>query len=493
MKKNEQKNKHTNWRTTRGERGIYITGDLARGFNSTAFGAMITLFLMFQGIDLASLAVVTLLIKVVDSVDDVLFGFIIDRFDPKKMKHLSKFLGQGKYLPWYRLTFLMFPLATIAFYLMPSGISNVGKIAWYVVTYLLFDLTYTLCEVPMNSMIMTITDSMEERHYIQTVRAMFVVIGAIAISVLTNFLVSEYVGLSIRAVGIGVTLIFAALMVPLALKGKEHNVELKNVESDKQEEYSFKQMFQCLKGNKYLLIYLLSLFIMTVLVSLNGAMGMFVGFYIFQNSQVGSIAVLVAFIPSLIMMTQAQRVTKKVGGNRRLLIGMSIFFAVLYIMMFFFAKGNIVSYVIFTVLITLPNSFMGVIRSFIIPDAIEYTRYKTGQDCSGIFYALLSFVNKMTASVGSSIGLLILGLCGWVSVTATDFADLAAQNVVQPQGAIDAMWFLSTVVPAIGALIGAALLIFYRLNDRDAELMAQCNAGDITREDCEAQLTRKYD
>ena len=486
------KKKHEGWRTTKGERAIYITGDLARGFNSTVFGSTITLFLMFQGIDLTGLAVVTLLIKIIDSVDDVLFGFIVDRIDLKKNRWLSKILGQGRYLPWYRFTFLMFPLATIAFYLMPSGWSDAGKIAWYAVTYLIFDLTYTLCEVPMNSMIMTITDSMEERHHIQTIRAMFVVVGAILVSVGMNFLISEFVGLSVKAAGIGLAVLFALLMVPLAVKGKEHNAELKNVDPEEKEEYNFKQMLYCLKENKYLLVYLVSLFIMTVLISVNSAMGMFVGFYIFHNSQASSIAVLVAFIPSLIMMTQAQRLTKKIGGNRRLLIGMSLFFALLYGIMFFVAKGNLLWYVIMTVLITIPNSFMGVIRSFVIPDTIEYTRYKTGQDCSGIFYALLSFVNKMTASVGASIGLLVLGLCGWVSVQATDFADLAAQNVAQPDSAVNALWFISTMVPAIGALIGAALLVFYRLDDHDAELMAKCNAGEITREECEAKLSRKY-
>ena len=44
-------------------------------------------------------------------------------------------------------------------------------------------LPITLCEVPINSMIMTIRDSMEERHYIQTVKAMVVVVGAMVMFV----------------------------------------------------------------------------------------------------------------------------------------------------------------------------------------------------------------------------------------------------------------------------------------------------------------------
>ena len=33
---------------------------------------------------------------------------------------------------------------------------------------------------------------------------------------------------------------------------------------------------------------------------------------------------------------------------------------------------------------------------------------------------------------------------------------------------------------------------FYKLRDKDVELMAKCNAGEITREECEAQLSRRY-
>ena len=75
---------------------------------------------------------------------------------------------------------------------------------------------------------------------------------------------------------------------------------------------------------------------------------------------------------------------------------------------------------------------------------------------------------------------------------ATDFADLAAQNVIQPQSALDVMWMIYMLIPAIGLVLSVAVFVFYRLKDQDVELMAKCNAGEITREACEAQLSRKY-
>ena len=147
---------------------------------------------------------------------------------------------------------------------------------------------------------------------------------------------------------------------------------------------------------------------------------------------------------------------------------------------------------VFSTIASIPATAKLILNTFIAPDTIEYTRYKTGLDCSGIFYALNNFVSKITASVAQSLGLFILGFAGWNTVEATDFADLAAQGVTQPQSAVSALWSCYTLVPAIGCLIFAGLMLLYTLKDRDAELMAKCNAGQISREECEAQLSRKY-
>ena len=47
---------------------------------------------------------------------------------------------------------------------------------------------------------------------------------------------------------------------------------------------------------------------------------------------------------------------------------------------------------------------------------------------------------------------------------------------------------MNTLIPAIGSLVGLVSLKFYNLKDSEARLMAQCNAGEITREECDARL-----
>ena len=48
------------------------------------------------------------------------------------------------------------------------------------------------------------------------------------------------------------------------------------------------------------------------------------------------------------------------------------------------------------------------------------------------------------------------------------------------------------LVPVIGMVISTFFYLGYKLNDKDVQIMAKCNSGEITREEAEALLSRKY-
>ena len=87
---------------------------------------------------------------------------------------------------------------------------------------------------------------------------------------------------------------------------------------------------------------------------------------------------------------------------------------------------------------------------------------------------------------------LVLKFFDWVSVEANSFADLEAAGVVQSETALHGLWIAYALVPAIGALLALVFYAFYRLNDKDVQIMAKCNAGELSRTQAEAMLSRKY-
>ena len=112
-----------NWHTSKAERRAYLIGEIGRCCEGGIVTSFMTLFLVFQGIDLKLVAGVMLAVKIIDALDDVIFGYFIDRLHVEKLTLLRKITGEGKYLPWFRLTFALFPLFTILFFLMPTSLS----------------------------------------------------------------------------------------------------------------------------------------------------------------------------------------------------------------------------------------------------------------------------------------------------------------------------------------------------------------------------------
>ncbi len=477
------------WRTSRRERRNYIIGDLGRMLEGYIVTAMMSTFMVFQGIDLKAVAGVMLAVKIIDAFDDVVFGYLVDRIQIQKWTALKKIAGEGKYLPWYRLTFLLFPVFTVLFFFMPPFLSNTGKIVWFFVFYLLYDLTYTMVEVPTNSMIITLTDSVDERNSILQTKTILSGIAIIGAGIVWMAMISEYVGVPIKWVALVSSIVFLVMMFPLAFGVKEHNTVLANVDREQEEKYTFKDMWHCVRTNRYLMLLMLSTVITSCLAT-GSAVGNLVSYYHFGSSMILVIPIAIAFVPQLIAQMQTKKLVKKYGKLKVFmvcgLIGATIQLSIYFV-------GPVFWICCALLVIQAPfGNVSNVVKSFFLPDTIEYARYKTGKDCSGICNAISSFVTKLTSSVSASLGLFILGLSDYIPVPAESFEDLQKAGVVQPQQAMDCMWLIFALIPMIGVLLGVAVMCFYKLKDKDVELMVRCNAGEITREECEAQLSGKY-
>jgi Na+/melibiose symporter-like transporter len=478
------------WRLSRGERVRYYLGYSGWQTGSGILASFLTIFLMLQGMSLAAVGTLILIVKLIDAADDLLFGYVIDRINPTKMKWLGRLAGTGKYLPWYRVTFALLPLATIIFFAMPSGLPEYAKIAWFAIAYLLYDVATTLSQVPMSSMIMTLTDDVTERNALLKVKGVLMVVFAVVAGLAWQAMISEFVGWPVAAVAIGSAIVAFLLMLPLARKVQEHNVGLKNVAEEAAPRYTVGEMFRALRTNKYMLL-LLSADVVRGLGLTQLTTGMFAAFFLFNNSLILTLPVLVAFVPGLILQFFADRIVRRFG-KRNTLLAAALLATITGVVMFLLGPSNVTVVVALMAIMSIPGALIVVVMTFVVPDTIEYTRYKTGQDCSGIFYALESFVHKASAGVSAAFAMFVLALGGWVAVNATDFSDLAAQGMEQPPSALTALWLTISLLPALGCLAFGVMMAFYRLRDRDASLMAQCNSGEISREECEAQLSRRY-
>ncbi len=470
-------NKHPEYMTTFKERLSYWTYFIGQNIYYNITAAFISTYLAMQGIDLAKVAVVLLIVKVWDAVNDPIFGYIFDKV---------KFKSGQKSQPWLRIATALIPVVTILLFSIPSALSETGKLVWFGVAYVLWDTVYTLTDVPAYAMLNTMTDNLPERNTLLSVNRVFSGAGVLIYGVVLPLLIGESVGMS-ASWAVAILSVFSALtMVPLSVNCKERNYK----PEEEDESFSPKQMLQYLGKNKYLLTYYGG-YCATDALKTSSAVTLFVSFYLFGNSLYSIVLNILNMVPGVFAAMLMPTILKRFDKFKTL-FWCNIVNILLGLVIYFTGYDNQALFLTLTCIRTVPMSLVGILAFMFTPDCAEYGEYKSGISAKGITFAIQTFSVKITGAVSSSLALALLGLFRWISVEAESFEQLAVLNVQQSPGALNGLWIVYALVPVIGMIISTFFYLGYKLNDKDVQIMAKCNSGEITREEAEALLSRKY-
>ena len=463
--------------TTKKERLSYWTYFVGQNIYYNITAAFISTYLAMQGISLAKVAIVLLIVKVWDAVNDPIFGFIFDKV---------RFKNGQKSLPWLKIAVLLIPIVTIVLFSIPGGMSETGKLIWFGVAYLLWDTVYTLTDVPAYAMLNTMTDNLEERNLLLSVNRVFSGGGVVLYGVILPLLISEQVGMS-ASLAVAILAIFSAItMVPLCLNCKERNYK----PEEEDENFSPREMFRYLRSNKYLLTYYVG-YMATDALKTSGAVLLFVSFYLFGNSLYSIVLNILNMVPGVFAAMLMPTLLKKFDKFKTLFV-LNLVNIALGLVIYFAGYGNETFFLVMTCIRTVPMSVVGILAFMFTPDCAEYGQFKSGISAKGITFAIQTFSVKITGAVSSSLALFLLGLFGWISVEAESFEELAAMGIQQTSAALNGLWIVYALVPVIGMIISTFFYLGYKLNDKDVQIMAKCNSGEITREEAEKLLSRKY-
>lgn len=466
-----------NWQTSPKERNSYLVYFAGQNIFYFLVANFLTTYLMMTGIDMAKAGLVVMAVKVWDAVNDALFGAIFDKI---------KFKSGNKCLPWVRISTLLIPVASILLFAIPKSSPETVKLIWFALAYIFWDTAYTICDVPIYTMVTTITSNLDERNTLMSRRQILSGVGMAIITGAFTILPSEKVGMSYTMTVVIVSLLAAGFMIPIGVTGKERNY----IPSANDGAFTMREMFSYLFKNKYLLIFYGGYIVANAFLT-NNTLSLIASYYLFGDSMfnliIGAMSIpaqLVAAVVVPIILRKFDKFKVYFWSNVGIIVfGLLIFVAGYKTPWLFIAL---------TILRTVPASIVGIMNFMFTPDCAEYGRFKTGTDAKGITFAIQTFSVKITAAVSSSLGMLILSFFGWKEVTASSFEELAAMGVTQSPEAIRGLWLTYALVPVIGYILSIAFYLCYKLNDKDVEIMTKCNAGEITKEEATAQLSRKY-
>ena len=447
------------------ERIAYGVFFLGQGF----IYSMISRYLMIYLTDYVhiSTAVVTVLLtasKFWDAVNDTLFGVVVDKV---------RFKSGNRFRPWLNLSTLILPVGTILLFAVPGDAAQGVKATWAVAAYLIWDLLYTMCDVPIFSLVTTMTNNIRERGNIYTIAGIG---GAIATALTSLFLVQIFDRVGFLYTAITVSALGLLFMRPIVHLAKERH---RPTAKEREQNATLRDMWVYVKGNKYL-----RYFIVYRLISGSTFISVLTYFtkHCLHDIRFETTIMLVAIPFSAVLYLCAPLLMKrfnKISIYRVCMVLVILSYGTLY----FVGYEN--KWLMVALLVCALDAAIipSILMSAIPADCVEYGCYKTGIRKEGITFAMQSFTNKFCSSVATALAGVLLMLIGYDSESG------AMMNEAQQAGLFAGMcWF-----PIVGQLLGLPLLFKYKLRDRDVQIMADVNEGKLPREEAERLFAGRYD
>lgn len=464
----------TDKQTTFPEKASYWSYFTGQGMAMSFLTGMLTTYLLLSGIAATQIAFAMVAVKLWDAFSDTLFGIIFDRVH---------FKG-GQSLPWLRLAMVLVPLLTVVVFHIPQSLNPAGKLVWFALSYILWDTAYTISDVPIYNLVTLMTTATTERNGILAVARMAAMVGTFLTSMGATFMVSEQVGFSFGTTATSLAVVMLLLMLPVSFVAKERVPN-----QDATTSYSLRQMWQYVKANKYLQRYYLY-YIIAGITATNAAVDLFVSYYFFGSALVSTLTLLATSVPIAILSPLMGVILKRVD-KFRLFFWSAVAFAATAFLVYLGGTSSLPRYLTLVAIRAIPQGIVLTLNLTFTPDIVEYGRFTTGIDARGIAFAIQSFAGKLI-SLAQPLGLFILGLFAWEPLQANSFAALQHLAVHQSGQALNGLWIVAQLVPAIGAGIALIPLLGYHLHDRDVQLMAEANAGKISRDTAQNQLSRQF-
>ena len=429
------------------------------------YAGYVETFLTDVGIAAAAAAMILLVPKLWDAINDMLFGYLIDR---------TRFKNGQKFIPWVRIGVGAIGVTTVALFAIPESMSQSVKVVWFLLAYILFDISYTILDAPAYAVTTVMTSDVQERTAIIAGGKLWAMVGGVVATLLVPMLRPKLGWFAACVVFVVVSVV---MMVPMLFAVKERHSENATAE----ENPSFEEILKYLKHNKYLMIVLVAMLLLGV-ASLEQKMAIYVGRICLGQENTATLVAAGAAVSVIIVSAVVPKLSKKWDKFYVLCAGLA-FTIVMDIVAFFVGYDSLVMAIVMTMFKCSGLGFWSVVIYMLIADTVEYGTYKTGTRAAGISFSLQTFVAKLKNGLIGSVELFSLSAVGFVE----------GENAIQPAGVDDSVWALFCLFPAVGFAIALViLLLFYKLRTNEVQVMSLYNNGEISKEEAEASLKDKY-
>ena len=361
------------------------------------------------GLQEGFLLLITPLARIWDGINDPMMGTIVDN---TRTKH-------GKYRPWILIGAMC--NAVVLFLLFTSfGMSGLPLYIYIGIMYVLWGMTNTMADIPYWSMVPSFTSEEKERNLVATVARTFSGIGQGIISILTPILcpmlssgMTDEKGYSAsgfsRWAGIcGIALVFFALICVLVTKEK-------NVVYGEKKKFSLKQIFDVIKSNDQLVVFIVFAMLSNAGWYLTSSTAVYYFTDVLGNSKEQSLFQTIGTVGSVLGLLVVPVLSQWFSKRKTYTISLStaiVGYALMLITGPILKLPPVVMDICY-ILASVGVSSMFVSQTIFLADIVDYGEYKNGTRNESITFSMKGFLQKMAYTIQTIVLFGGLGLMNY--------------------------------------------------------------------------------
>ena len=451
----------------------YAMGDMGCGFSFQLVSTFMQLFYMqYIGVSEEAYAIIIILSKVFDAINDIVIGNLVDT------KRIGK---KSKYMPWILIGAVTLVIFNVMIFAPVQSFSQWGKYAWCLGSYCLWSIAYTMVNVPYGSLHSVITDDPQQKVSLSTFRSIGAALPAIVIMIVLPNIVYDK---KINSAGEEIEVLKGSSLLPVAvvlsivamvvLWGTTKLVTERVSHKSNDNAVGFKAMISSTKSfftNRAMVGATIASVASVALFNSTMALNNMVFQYFFHATDKISIAMVGSYAPMILFMAFIGKLTKKSGKKTVIVTSMLVGAISGLVAIFMPISPNttgMIIYVVFLMGLNLGNAGFQISVWAIVADCIEASYRKTGKSEEGSLYAIYSFFRKLAQGIGQAVVALGLGAIGFVE----------GETAIQPDGFGEDVKNLYFIVLAIGSLIAfLAMKFIYNIGKKEEEEFAAGSAA----------------
>ncbi len=416
---------------------MYGAGDIGFSLTSTILGVYFLFFMIeVVGLRPAVAAIPIGIGKIWDFINDPIFGYISDRTRTR----------WGRRRPY--LLFGALPLAltfTMLWYRPPLE-GTVALVAYYSLAYIIFEASATMLYMPYFALTPELTSDYDERTSLTSYRMFFSILGSLLAFTVPLIIVGSFRPENASKVLLmgGIFGLVSALPMWITFFGTEEREDYSDLDKPTLWE-SLKSVWANIPFR-----YGLGIFLATwISVDILQSSLLFYVRYVVQREPQNDLIMATIFVIAMFALPIWNWVSKRWSKRYAYIIGIA-FWAVVQLVLILMTPSTPLALILFLcALAGIGVAAAHVLPWAILPDAIEWYEYQTGERHEGMFYSVTTLARKVTSALSVTFIGPILELTGY------------QPNVLQQSP--EAVLGIKLVIGPIPAvLLGLGILIAFR-------------------------------